>query len=72
MKVLRGILMAAAGLFMLVKGTAKSEFVIYRLMVARSRIIWGDGDAVHRFYQLSGIIVMILGVLSATGLIWNR
>ena len=65
-----GLLMAAAGLFMLVCGTAKSEFIIYRLMVARSRILWGD--AVHRFYQVSGLIVMILGVLWAVGVIWGR
>ena len=43
-------LMAAVGLFMLVCGTLKSEFIIYWLMVARSRILWGQGDAVHRFY----------------------
>jgi len=57
------------GQLVLVAGTAKSEFIIYRLMVARSRILWGDGDAVHRFCQFSGLIVMILGVLLATGLI---
>ena len=39
--VLWGTLMAAAGLFMLVCGTAKSEFVVYRLLVARSRILAG-------------------------------
>ena len=65
-----GLLMAAAGLFMLVCGTAKSEFIIYRLMVARSRILWGD--AVHRFYQVSGLIVMVLGFLWALGVIWGR
>ena len=53
--------MAAADLFMLTCSTTKSEFIIDRLMVARSRILWGEGDAVHRFYQVSGII--ILGVL---------
>ena len=70
MHVLWGILMAAVGLFMLVCGTVKSEFIIYRLMVYRSRILWGQGDAVHRFYQVSGLIVMVLGVLWALGLIW--
>ena len=63
--------MAIIGVYMLVSGTTKSEFMIYRLLVARSRILWGEGDAVHRFYQLSGLIVMILGVLLATGLIWK-
>ena len=68
--VLWGILMAVVGLFMLVCGTLKSEFIIYRLMVYRSRILWGQGDAVHRFYQVSGLIVIILGALWALGLIW--
>lgn len=63
--------MAVVGLFMLVCGTVKSEFIIYRLMVARSRILWGEGDAVHRFYQVSGVVVMVLGVLWALGLIWS-
>lgn len=71
MHILWGTLMAVVGLFMLVCGTVKSEFIIYRLMVARSRILWGEGDAVHRFYQVSGVIVMVLGVLWAFGLIWS-
>jgi len=70
MHVLWGILMAAVGLFMLVCGTLKSEFIIYRLMVYRSRILWGQGDAVHRFYQVSGLIIVILGALWALGVIW--
>ena len=70
MHVLWGILMAAIGLFMLVCGTLKSEFMIYRLMVQRSRVIWGQGNAVHHFYQACGLIVVILGTLWASGVIW--
>ena len=70
MHALWGILMAAVGLFMLVCGTLKSEFIICRLMVYRSRILWGQGDAVHRFYQVSGLVVIILGALWALGVIW--
>lgn len=72
MHVLWGILMAAVGLFMLVCGTLKSEFLIYRLMVARSRILWGQGDAVHRFYQVCGLIIIVLGALFTLGLIWTN
>ena len=72
MHILWGILMAAVGLFMLVCGTLKSEFMIYRLMVNRSRILWGQGDAVHRFYQVGGLIVIILGALWALGVIWQK
>ncbi|MDA9858818.1 hypothetical protein N9D23_11920 [Rubripirellula sp.] len=71
MNILWGSLTATIGLLMLVAGTAKSEFILYRLMVARSRLLWGEGDAVHRFYQVSGLIVLFLGVLWATGLIWT-
>jgi hypothetical protein len=62
--------MAAIGVFMLVCGTTKTDFTIYRLLVARSRILWGD--AVHRFYQVSGLIIIVLGTLWAFGLIWTR
>jgi hypothetical protein len=72
MHVLWGILMVAAGLFMLVCGTLKSEFIIYRLMVARSRILWGQGDAVHRFYQVSGLTIVIWEPLWALGVIWQE
>jgi len=45
--------MISAGLFMLVCGTRESDFIIYRLMVYCSRILWGQGAAVHRFHQFS-------------------
>ena len=56
-----GILMMLAGLFMLVCGSLKSEFVIYRLMVHRSKMLWGEH--VHRFYQVVGVIIIVIGVL---------
>ena len=70
MNMLWGTLMAIIGLFMLVCGTVKSDFVVYRLLVARSRILWGD--AVHRFYQVSGLIVAVLGIFWALGVIWSK
>ena len=69
MNMLWGGLMATIGLFMLVCGTVKSDFVVYRLLVARSRLLWGD--AVHRFFQVSGVIVAVLGILWASGTIWT-
>ena len=71
MNELWGLLMAAIGLFLLVSGTIKSEFVVYKLLVARSRLLWGEGDAVHYFYQASGLILVVLGGLWAAGIIWN-
>lgn len=72
MRVFWGSLMAVIGLLMLAAGTAKSKFIVYRLLVARSKILWGEGDAVHRFYQVSGLILVIVGALWATGFIWAR
>ena len=67
MQILWGCLIAAAGLFMMVCGLLRSEFIIYRLMAARSRILWGEN--VHRFYQVAGIIVIAFGALVALGYI---
>ncbi|MEA1959351.1 MAG: hypothetical protein U9N44_06825 [Chloroflexota bacterium] len=69
MHVLWGILMMAAGLFMLVCGLLKSEFIIYRLMAARARILWGKH--VHLFMQVSGALIIVVGLLWALGYIWT-
>jgi len=67
MHVLWGLLIVVAGLFLLICGSIKSEFFIYRLMAARSRILWGEH--VHRFHQIVGVIIIIVGVLVAIGYI---
>jgi len=61
MSILWGILIIIAGVLLLIGGTLKSNFIIYRLMVARSKILWGEN--VHRFYQIAGLIVIIFGIL---------
>ncbi|AIU69299.1 hypothetical protein TEU_02485 [Thermococcus eurythermalis] len=63
-----GVVMAAVGLFMLVSGVTRSNFVVYRLLVARSKMFWGEN--VHRFYQAVGTVLIVLGVLAALGVIW--
>ena len=67
MQLLWGILIVVAGLFLLICGRLKSNFFIYRLIVARSKILWGK--YVHRFHQIVGIIVIIVGVFVALGYI---
>ncbi len=67
MHIVWGSMIMAAGLFMLVCGSLKSKFIIYRLMVARSKILWGEN--VHRFYQITGAIVIVFGTLVALGYI---
>ena len=63
-----GVVMAAVGLFMLVSGITRSNFIVYRLLVARSKMFWGEN--VHRFYQAVGTVLIVLGVLAALGVIW--
>ncbi|RZV45398.1 MAG: hypothetical protein EX269_09935 [Acidimicrobiales bacterium] len=58
-----GALTAVIGVLFVVWGRAESDFVVYRLLAARSRILWGDG--VHNFYQVVGIILIVVGVLIA-------
>ena len=67
MHVVWGLMTAAIGLFMATCGFIKSDFAIYQLLVARSRILWGD--SVHRFYQVVGMTLVVLGVLWALGII---
>ncbi len=67
MYLLWGFLMTIAGLFMLICGRFYHDFVVYQLIAARSRILWGDN--VHYFYQISGAMVIIFGVLVAFGYI---
>jgi len=67
MHLLWGVLIVLAGLFLLVCGRLKSDFFIYRLIVARSKILWGDNT--YRFHQIVGTIVIVVGVLVAVGYI---
>ncbi len=59
--------MLLIGLFMCISALKKSEFIIYRLLVARSKILWGEN--VHRFLFVTGIILMGLSSLFFLG-IW--
>ena len=67
MHLLWGILVIVAGLFLFICGRLQSNFIIYRLLVARDKILWGEH--VHSFHPIAGAIVIIVGVLVATGYI---
>ncbi len=58
-----GVLTAVIGVLFVVWGRAQSDFVVYRLLAARSRILWGD--RVHGFYQIVGVILVVVGLLVA-------
>ena len=65
MSIVWGFVIAAVGALFIFWGRTRSEFVVYRLFVARSRLLWGEGDRVHGFYQVSGAIMMVVGALTA-------
>jgi len=67
MRYLWGGLLVAVGVFLVVCATTKSNFVVYRWLVARSRVLWKDN--VYLFHQISGAAVMIFGILVALGVI---
>ena len=65
MGIVWGLIIAVVGVLFIAWGRTRSEFIVYRLLVARSRILWGDGDQVHRFYQVVGAILIIVGAIIA-------
>jgi len=67
MHILWGCLIAAVGLFLFLSGATKSKFVVYRLLVARAKFLWGE--LVHSFHQVAGILVVAFGVLFAARVI---
>ena len=66
MGIVWGLITAGIGTLFIAWGRTRSEFIVYRLLVARSRILWGDGDQVHGFYQVVGAIMIIVGAIIAT------
>ena len=63
MGIVWGLITAGVGALFIAWGRSRSEFIVYRLLVARSRILWGDGDQVHGFYQVVGAILIIVGAI---------
>ncbi len=63
MSVVWAAMIAAVGVLFFAWGRSQSDFVIYRLLAARSRLLWGD--RVHGFYQVIGVILVLVGLLFA-------
>ena len=60
MSILWGLMIMAVGLILVVCGSTQSEFIVCRLMVARSRILWAE--KVYRFHQVAGVMVIVFGL----------
>lgn len=56
-----GVVMIVIGGLMALGGATQSDFVGYRLLAARSRLLWGE--RVHAFFIVAGILVAIAGVV---------
>ena len=69
MNVLWGTVMAAIGALLAYWATIRSEFVAYRLLVARSRVLWGD--RVHRFHQAICPLILIQQPFQASKVMRN-
>lgn len=69
MDVFWGSLMAAVGLMMVIGGATKARWIPYRFFHARASLLWKDNA--HGFLMASGAIIVALGALWASGVIWN-
>lgn len=58
-----GVAIAAIGVRYVVWGRQRSESGVYRLLVARARILWGE--RVHGFFQVAGAMMIVVGVVLA-------
>jgi len=53
--------MILIGLFFTISAFMKSEFIVYKILTARSKLLWKDN--VHHFYKVVGIILIVVGFL---------
>ena len=63
MDIFWGLLLAAVGATFIRWGRTQSDVGVYRLLVARSRLLWGE--RVHHFFQVSGGLMIVVGVAMA-------
>lgn len=68
MNFLWGMLMLVVGLYMFISAKGKSEFIIYKLLYARSSKLWGDNT--HTFLMVCGLIISLLSFMFFFG-IWG-
>ncbi len=56
-----GLVLIAIGALFIYWARTESDFVLYRLFVARSRGLWGSLARVHTFHQVSGVLMILMG-----------
>ena len=66
MNIIWGLIIASTGALFITWGRTTSNFGLYRLLVARSRVLWGD--RVHGFHQVAETLTIIAGAaIAVTG-----
>jgi hypothetical protein len=65
MNYLWGRITLVFGVFFLVCAFKKSEFIVYRILTAQSRILWGEN--VHGFYKVVGAALIVVAALFFVG-----
>ncbi|CAM9179817.1 unnamed protein product [Heterosigma akashiwo] len=63
--ILSGAAVIAVGIFFAVCATLKSDFIVFRLCVERSKLCWGDKT--YRFYQVVAGMLIVFGALLIAG-----
>lgn len=61
MNIVWGMVTVVIGLVLVRSSFRKSESIMYKLLVARSRMIWGKHS--HKFLFFSGVLIVIVGIL---------
>ncbi len=56
-----GVLVAVFGALLVIAALTRTDFIAYRLLVSRSRILWKD--RVHGFHMVSGVLCILAGLL---------
>jgi hypothetical protein len=67
MNIIWVFVLIAVGLFMTISSITKSKFIIYRLLVARAKLLFKE--KAHSFLLVSGILIIIFGMLILMGII---
>lgn len=66
MNIIWGPIIGIVGALFITWGHRSSDFGLYRLLVARSRVL--RGDRVHDFYQVAGALMIITSAaIAVTG-----
>ena len=56
-----GAITILIGLFFTISAIMESEFIVYRILTSRSKLLWKDN--VHHFYKVVGIMLVVVGFL---------